>query len=554
MEENAMEVHSKVAEPGEVEVAFPPLKHRDDIDGLRALAVLPVVLYHFDLGIVGGFAGVDVFFVISGFLICSIILSKLERGSFSMLEFWKRRCRRLFPALAVMLTFVLFAGNFVLLGDTYTSLLRQGWATLLFSANVRFFLTDPYFFSGVEVPLLHCWSLAVEEQYYLLLPLLLSALWAHMDKLGPPQRVALSTLLLIAGGSFALSVATSAGSPNFAFYLLPTRAWELCIGGLLCFERSGVFSDRRAAEAGSWLGIVLLLLSFLFVDADRAWPGYAAALPCIGGALFIASQREHRSTAGRCLAHPAVVYVGKVSYSLYLWHWPIYVLLVQQSSSSSSDNRLSTLETCGGLLASAVASVFSYHLVEQTTRAATAVPDRRFYPVAGVVYASLLIFCVVGAAAGIGGIRADAPVSSIRDLTAVRFRDHPQRPSETCMVFRSMEQIDEAYSVSHIQIGERSTLQYTGCHRVHTTESNTSPPAPPPLSFACSPSLCRWTLRRSPSQIFFSRAAGKPARLTTPPTGIDRMWSGSRSRRVARPTLQCSAHRTVRCTALCCGS
>ena len=456
-----VEVHSKLAERGEARVAFPPLKHRDDVDGLRALAVLPVVLFHFGLGFVGGFAGVDVFFVISGFLICSIILSKLERGSFSLLEFWKRRCRRLFPALAVMLTSVLIAGHFVLLGDTYTSLLRQGWATLLFSANVRFFLTDPYFFSGVEVPLLHCWSLAVEEQYYLLFPLTLSALWAQTDLVGPPQRAVLAALLLIASGSFALSVATSAASANFAFYLLPTRAWELCLGGLLCFERSSVFSDRRAGEAGGWLGIVLMLLSFLFVDEERAWPGYAAALPCIGAALFIASQREHRSTAGRCLAHPAVVYVGKVSYSLYLWHWPIYVLLVQQSS--STDNTLSTLETCGGLLASAVASVFSYHLVEQTTRVATAVPDRRFFPVAGVVWASLLLFCVVGAAAGIGGIRADAAestVSSSRNTTAVRFRNHAPHPNEThpdgsgggvagrCMVFRSMEQIDQAYSVS----------------------------------------------------------------------------------------------------------
>eukprot|EP01043_Picozoa_sp_COSAG02_P040081 COSAG02_NODE_3214_length_7162_cov_4.502336_6_plen_447_part_00 len=445
-------MHSKLSETGETQatearVAFPPIAHRDDVDGLRALAVLPVVLYHFKLGFVGGFAGVDVFFVISGYLICSIILSKLERGSFSLLDFWKRRCRRLFPALAVMLSSVLVAGHFVLLGDTYTSLLKQGWATLLFSANVRFYLTDPYFFSSVEVPLLHCWSLAVEEQYYLLFPLMLSTLWSRAA--GRPQRVVLAALLIITFCSFLLSVLSSPARPNFAFYLLPTRAWELCVGGLLSFERSRAFSDARAAEAGGWLGIALMLLSFLFVDEESAaWPGYAAALPCGGAALFIASQREYRSTSGRCLAHPVIVYLGKISYSLYLWHWPIYVLLVQQSS-SSTDNTLSTLETIGGLLASAVASVLSYHLVEQSTRAAATVPDTRFFPAVGVAWASLLLFCVIGAAARIGGIRADDPESAVsysRNITAVRFRDHDAIGQ--CMVFRSMEEIDAAYSVS----------------------------------------------------------------------------------------------------------
>ncbi len=447
-----MEVQSKLSNPGKHRVKFLPLEHRDDIDGLRALAVLGVVLYHFGLGFVGGFAGVDVFFVISGYLICSIILSKLERGSFSLLQFWKRRCRRLFPALAVMLTAVLVAGNFVLLGDTYTSMLQQGWATLLFSANIRFYLTDPYFFSSVEVPLLHCWSLAVEEQYYLLFPPIISALWGRAAE--QPQRAVLAALLVVTAGSFVLSVASSATSPNFAFYLLPTRSWELCIGGLLSFERSGLFSDGRAAEAGGWLGIVLMLLSFLFMHEEHvAWPGYAAALPCLGAALFIASQREHRSTAGRCLAHPAIVYVGKISYSLYIWHWPIYVLMVQQSS-NRIDSTLSTLETIGGLLGSAVASALSYHLVEQTTRAAATVPDRRFFPAVGVVWASLLLVCVVGAATGVGGIRADAAdsVVSSRNATAVRFRHHQNETHPgvggRCMVFRTVEEIDAAYSVS----------------------------------------------------------------------------------------------------------
>ena len=157
---------------------FPPLTYRPELDGLRAFAVIPVVLFHFKVsGFEGGFTGVDVFFVISGFLITGILLSDLSTNKFSMKRFWIRRCRRLFPALALMLIIVLIAGWHTFLGSTYEKLTNQAWATLLFGANFHFASGDGYFRSELEEPLLHCWSLAVEEQFYFVFPLLLWALW-----------------------------------------------------------------------------------------------------------------------------------------------------------------------------------------------------------------------------------------------------------------------------------------------------------------------------------------------------------------------------------------
>ena len=440
-------------------IAFQPLGHRDDVDGLRALAVIPVVLYHFTCGgFVGGFAGVDVFFTISGFLITSIILTKLERGSFSLAEFWQRRCRRLFPALATVLAAVLAVGWFTLLGDTYTSLLQQGWATLLFSANFQLYLSNPYFMSSIEVPLLHMWSLAVEEQFYLLFPLMLCTIYTRSAQ---PQRSILAALVATTVLSFAISIAYTSSSPNFAFYLLPARAWELCVGGLLAFDGSSVFSETRAAEAGSWAGILMMMASFLFVDESTAWPGYAALLPVLGAALVIASNRQERLTsAGRCLAHPCAVAVGRISYSLYLWHWPIFVLMVQQSS--SADNTLSSGESIFGIALSALAAVLSYHLVEQTTRAASKVSHETFFTVAGSVWLLLLMFCVVCGAAEVGGIRSaatDAP-RALRNLTAIAFEDSGH--SGHCMRMRTEQEIDQLFHVEPATISVDSILSSRG--------------------------------------------------------------------------------------------
>ena len=208
-----------IANQGRILSHFPTLAHRDDVDGLRAVAVMPVVFYHFDVSFPGGFAGVDIFFVVSGFLITSILLSKLDQGSFSLAEFWGRRCRRLFPAMAAMLTVTFAAGWFLLLGETYSELLLQGTATLLLSANLRLFaIYDSYFTTDLDSPLLHCWSLAVEEHFYLLFPLFLACLWRYA------RRSIFAAQAVLAAFSLVLSLVLTPIYPNFSFYLLPTRA------------------------------------------------------------------------------------------------------------------------------------------------------------------------------------------------------------------------------------------------------------------------------------------------------------------------------------------
>jgi len=200
------------------------LKYRPDIDGLRAIAILAVVLFHFELGLPGGYVGVDVFFVISGYLITKLILADLEQNRFSMLAFWERRVRRLMPAMFVMIGTVLVAGYFLLLPEAYKELAESVVWQMFFLSNAYFWLTTGYFAGPAEEkPLLHTWSLSVEEQFYLLVPLLMLACWRYgRDRAG----VVRMCIAVIAVGSFLVSVYTVAHHRSVAFYLLPSRAWD----------------------------------------------------------------------------------------------------------------------------------------------------------------------------------------------------------------------------------------------------------------------------------------------------------------------------------------
>lgn len=310
---------------------FKPQPRRDEIDGLRAIAVLPVLLYHLQLGVPAGFAGVDVFFVISGFLITSILLSELSMGAFSLQQFWLRRCRRLFPAFAVMLGAVLVGANSLLLAASYTSLATQTLASLVGGANVALYLTTDYFTAKLDEPLLHCWSLAVEEQFYLLMPLGMWGLWR-----GFGAKAVFCGLAAVLLGSLVASVVESASHPKLSFYLLPMRAWELALGGLLAFERTSTkagYLSAAQSEVAAVIGLLMISTSYFAFDRRQPWPGHAALLPSSGAALFIAVERHHRTFCGALLATRLAVFVGKISYSLYLWHWPLFVLVSLYSSS-----------------------------------------------------------------------------------------------------------------------------------------------------------------------------------------------------------------------------
>lgn len=295
--------------------------YRPDIDGLRAVAVVLVVLYHLGVGFTkGGFVGVDVFFVISGFLITRIIVAEAQSGHFSLLGFYERRVRRLFPTLFVVLIFSAAMGYFVLFPPEYEYFGATLAAAVFFVANILFYNGSGYFDGTREVvPLLHTWSLAVEEQFYLLYPLALVPLlrWGN--------NLASRTIFAIAALSFVLCVVLVAHDRSAAFFLLPSRAWELLVGSLLAL---GAFPAIRDPKLRMWLsafGLVLILIAAGATTRNVPFPGWAALVPCLGAALIIHAGAKADTPVYRLLSTRAFVFIGLISYSLYLWHWPLIV-------------------------------------------------------------------------------------------------------------------------------------------------------------------------------------------------------------------------------------
>jgi peptidoglycan/LPS O-acetylase OafA/YrhL len=290
------------------------------VDGLRALAVLAVIFYHAGLGFGGGFVGVDVFFVISGYLITGLILTDLKDGKFHITEFWERRIRRILPALAVVVVFCLLAGWFLFFPQDFKELGQSVLAQATLASNIYFYFGEGYFAQGAEVkPLLHTWSLAVEEQFYLLFPFLLLVVWRFW------RRYLIPTFLLLGIASFGMSVYGSYAHPRANFYLLPSRAWELLTGAFLAALPAQATPRKWITEPVALGGLIAILCAVLLYNRATRFPGLAAALPCFGAAMIIWANGSASTVIGRMLAMPAMVFIGKISYSLYLWHWPALV-------------------------------------------------------------------------------------------------------------------------------------------------------------------------------------------------------------------------------------
>lgn len=297
---------------------------------MRAVSVLAVLLFHAGLGFPGGFVGVDVFFVISGFLVTSLIFKELENGTFSFARFWERRARRILPAALCMTLAVLVAGWFLLLPEDFRRLGQATVAQSLFSANIYFWRSVNYFMgSAEELPLLHTWSLAVEEQFYFIAPFLLFGLYRLVA-----QRRRRAMIAVLGSGfliSFFLSVYVLHKSSNAAFYLLPTRAWELLAGSIVAlWPAKYAPKGTLLRESLSWLGLAGIFSAMFMYDRETAFPGAAALLPCVGAALVIwangipnGASSPSLTSAGRILAFKPLVFIGLISYSLYLWHWPL---------------------------------------------------------------------------------------------------------------------------------------------------------------------------------------------------------------------------------------
>lgn len=332
--------------------------YRPDIDGLRAIAVLSVVLYHaVEWVLPGGFIGVDVFFVISGYLITRLIHADMERGRFSIASFYVRRTKRIFPALFVV-TFSTLALGLVLLSPTeLAGFGRTMAATAGFVSNVIFWQDTGYFDTAAESkPLLHTWSLAVEEQFYLLWPLTLLLIRRTGWTLALTGTVALASCV-------AAGVLVARHQPT-VFFLLPTRLWELLLGALLGLRYLRLPERPWLAHASAVLGLVLILTSLRTLSRDSLFPGWNALAPCIGTALLLASGERGETVVSRhLLTLRPMVFVGLISYSLYLWHWPLlaFARLMRRGE-------LTTPEA-GGVLAVAVGlAVLTWRFVETPLR------------------------------------------------------------------------------------------------------------------------------------------------------------------------------------------
>lgn len=365
-------------------------QYRSDIDGLRAVAVLAVVLHHLSASLVpGGYVGVDVFFVISGYLITRIISREMEEGTFTFARFYERRARRIFPALFAVLAVTLVAGYFLLLPSDYSGTLRGALGTLFFASNIVFWrdMAAGYFAAtdaGLN-PLLHTWSLAVEEQFYVFFPVLLLLCYRYFR----PHIV----LILI--GCAVVSLAGAAllvQSKSVAvFFLSPFRAWELLVGSLLAFNAVPVIRSRALREVVAGAGLLVILIASFVYDAKTTFPGFAALAPVLGAAAIMHAGASGPSMAGRLLQWRPVVYIGLISYSFYLWHWPLIVLVRYATGMESITPYIPVL-----LAASLVLGSLSYHFIEQPFRRGVRV-TRKFVFSSSAVFASVLALALASA-------------------------------------------------------------------------------------------------------------------------------------------------------------
>ena len=337
------------------------MKYRSEIDGLRAIAILPVILFHAGFETFsGGFVGVDVFFVISGYLITTLIINEKDEGKFSLLNFYERRARRILPALYfVVLCSVPFAW-FLLLPSDMKDFSQSLVAAATFSSNILFWQESGYFDTATELkPLLHTWSLAVEEQFYILFPLFLIAAWRF------GKRAIIWSLVSVAAISFAMAQWGAHNYPAATFYLLPTRAWELLIGSFAAFylQKRSAISPLWVSNSLSAVGLIGILYGVFAFDEATPFPSVYALAPTIGTVLIIIF--AVRGTAIHALLSvKAFVGLGLISYSLYLWHQPLFAFWRYQKFPVVTDFEYIVLIAIAFML-----SIFSYFTIERIRRA-----------------------------------------------------------------------------------------------------------------------------------------------------------------------------------------
>jgi peptidoglycan/LPS O-acetylase OafA/YrhL len=381
------------------------MTYRPDIDGLRALAVAAVILYHYGVpGLSGGYVGVDVFFVVSGYLMMSLVHGELLAGTFSLARFYERRIRRIFPALFVVLLATLACGFVILFPRPFATLAKTAIAAALFMANAAFWWRTGYFAQTAErMPLLHTWSLSLEEQFYLCFPVLMIVTARKLA-----GRYA-AVLWVLAAASFAVSLWCTAFAPRAAFYLLPSRLWELLAGAIVALHVRGT-APRPGRDAPLAIaGLALIAGAASRFTMVTPFPGAAALLPCAGAAMILGSGAPAPTVVHRALGWAPLAAMGKISYSLFLWHWPIAVLARQALA-----RPLTPAEAAGLIALCIVLSALSWRYIEQPFRRPGGVLRRR--PLA---IASGAAIAATAALAGVVIASGGVPARFSRDTLAI---------------------------------------------------------------------------------------------------------------------------------------
>ena len=428
------------------------LNYRYDIEGLRAIAVLAVLAYHVVPWIVpGGFVGVDIFFVISGYLITRNIWKDLQQGEFSFGTFYAKRIRRLFPALTVVLLFCALVVILVgLPGETH----EFGWSAIsatLYVSNHYFLSIDSYFDSSLAMnPLLHTWSLSVEEQFYIVFPALLVLL--H-------RRTRTWTFAILCGllvGSFVFSELLIHSAEAAAFFIAPSRFWQFLIGALIALKPT-MLLQRRWMELIAWVGLILISLSIAYFSEETPFPGIYAVIPTLGSACLIYAGQQQGLFIGGLLKNAVASFFGKISYSLYLWHWPLIVFYKLEFSPEPSSSERYLL-----IIASIVVSYISWRFIEQPFRVfSTRRYKRRIY--AGGVITSLVLLVMGFWLIYTDGIKSRYSSDQLAFVEYLEYDADPLFRTDTCFLTSKVDGADAFDEENCItKNGERSNVLILG--------------------------------------------------------------------------------------------
>lgn len=393
------------------------IEYRPSIDGMRAIAVLSVLVFHLEKTLLpGGFVGVDVFFVISGYLITSIIYDASQSNSFSISRFYQRRISRIFPVLFTVTIAILLAASVLYTSQDFASAGALAMASVLSVANIKLMLQGDYFeVSPDSQPFLHFWSLSVEEQFYVFLPFLL--VLTHRYRVS--RRLLLLLLSLLAATSFISCLYITNTKPTWAFYLLPTRAWELLAGAILAVvaSKENVLPARFTGVL-SVVGLLFVVASMFLINESQQFPGYVALLPVAGSVLLIGVSHDPTQLTERLLSCPSMVWIGKLSYSLYLWHWPVYCFVDYRMFSEATAIRVGLK-----IAITTIVALASYFLIEKRCR--LYLNESRNIRLGFVGFAvGVIALAVVGYA-----IRADNYVDSSTLSVATGGREFSNSPS-----------------------------------------------------------------------------------------------------------------------------